>query len=143
MFRITSLPDDTRVAQELFSNPSNRDEFEVQHSIERLRNSLTTIHTLLHTALMNLLRGKETREAVVAWIAVMLESNMSRAKLRPDASLISTDGEFLNLAAVLLRLCAPFIDPKADKLKGIDPTFCGMNRQRYFICSYEQPEEHG
>lgn len=46
-------------------------------------------------------------------------------RMRADQSLISTDGEFLNLCAVLLRLCAPFTDPTADKLKLIDPTYTG------------------
>lgn len=129
--RLSSLPDDTRVAQELFSNPSNRDELEIQRSIERVRDILTRIHRYLFTAVMNLLRSKETREPAITWLAVMLESNVSRAKLRPDGSLISTDGEFLNLTAVLLQLCAPFIDPKSDKLRGIDPTYCGMRLSKY------------
>eukprot|EP00698_Gefionella_okellyi_P019961 TRINITY_DN6206_c0_g1_i1.p1 TRINITY_DN6206_c0_g1~~TRINITY_DN6206_c0_g1_i1.p1 ORF type:complete len:1181 (-),score=261.12 TRINITY_DN6206_c0_g1_i1:1145-4687(-) len=125
LFRLTSLPDDVRVGQALFSKPGDRDDDEIHGNIERTRRMLEASHELLHAAIRSLLRNKDTRDAVTAWIAVVLETNASRARMRPDPSIISTDGFFLNLAAILLRLCEPIMENKSDKVKLVDGTFVG------------------
>ena len=52
----------------------------------------------------------ETREHMVAWLGTLLDLNAARVRMNPDRVITSTDGFLLNLNAVLLRLCAPFID---------------------------------
>lgn len=79
-FRLTSLPDDVRVGEKFFAEPSRRDPQQLQESLDHLRTQLHTLCTLLHQTLLKLLRSKDTRDAVVAWFAVMLESNAARAK---------------------------------------------------------------
>jgi hypothetical protein len=101
----------------------------------------------MHDALLRLLKAKETREGVLAWIALIVELNVVRGKcvvrsplrrravftpgrMRADMSQVSSDGFFLNLCAVLLRLCGPFIEPGTDKIRLVDPTFVGARRAR-------------
>jgi ubiquitin conjugation factor E4 B len=52
----------------------------------------------------------ETREQMVSWLGTALDLNTARTRMNPDRAYISTDGFLLNVASVLLRLCAPFLD---------------------------------
>ena len=36
----------------------------------------------------------------------------------------ASDGFFMNLLAVLLRLCKPFAEPKSTKLLKVQPSYC-------------------
>lgn len=47
---------------------------------------------------------------MVSWIGQIIDLNAGRVRINADARIVSTDGFLLNLTAVLLRLCAPFID---------------------------------
>jgi hypothetical protein len=44
--------------------------------------------------------SQDTREAMLGWLAAALNSNLERAKMRPDPRKSATDGFVLNLAAV-------------------------------------------
>ena len=46
--------------------------------------------------------SQDTREAMLGWLAAALNSNLERAKMRPDPRKSATDGFVLNLAAVRL-----------------------------------------
>lgn len=52
------------------------------------------------------------------WLALALEANQEHEKEMPDVSKAAPRGFMLNLAAVLLRICQPFLDPRSGKAWG-------------------------
>lgn len=54
------------------------------------------------------------------WLFAAVESNAERAKTMPDVRLAASDGFFMNLAAVCIKLCQPFIQPSAKTWARID-----------------------
>jgi len=69
--------------------------------------------------------GAESRKSVLEWFSRTLELNAGRSQLQPDRSKVSGDGLAMNMAAVVLRLCRPFMEPGKQNEKAglIDPTF--------------------
>ncbi len=63
---------------------------------------------------------QDTRERMLAWLFAAVESNAERAKTMPDVRLAAPDGFFMNLAAVCIKLCQPFIQPSAKTWARID-----------------------
>lgn len=59
-----------------------------------------------------------TREAVLRWFAAVLDMNHGRAKLQVDPEAVAADGFFLNLSAVLLKCCEPFLEPMSGMAWG-------------------------
>ena len=72
----------------------------------------------LAALVMALLRGKDTREPMLAWLGAALASNEERAKMQPDLRAAAAHGWVVNLASVLLRACEPFLDPGSGKAWG-------------------------
>jgi ubiquitin conjugation factor E4 B len=56
----------------------------------------------------------DTREAMLGWLGAVLEGNGERAKMRSNLRVAASHGFFLNLNAVLLKLCGPFMDPSSN-----------------------------
>lgn len=52
------------------------------------------------------------------FLALALEANKEHNKEMPDVSAASSRGFMLNLSAVLLRGCEPFLDPRSGKAWG-------------------------
>lgn len=77
--------------------------------------ALSQLHSQLHRIMMTLLRNTDTREGALDWLAAALSSNAERTKMQPDLKKASTDGFMLNVAAVALKLCGPFLDPRLGK----------------------------
>lgn len=59
-----------------------------------------------------------TREATLRWLALAVESNWELSKEMPRASEAAPRGFMLNLSAVLLKSCQPFLDPTSGKAWG-------------------------
>jgi hypothetical protein len=59
---------------------------------------------------------------MLAWLARALEANAERNKLQMNPRLAASHSFFASLAAVLLRLCDPFLEPLSGKAWGkLDP----------------------
>mmetsp|Transcript_33728 Transcript_33728/g.54111 ORF Transcript_33728/g.54111 Transcript_33728/m.54111 type:complete len:692 (+) Transcript_33728:1319-3394(+) len=63
------------------------------------------------------------RNAILHYVARSLELNAARAQMQPNKAEISNDGFAVNMAAVMLILCKPFLDPNSDKIERIWPDF--------------------
>ena len=57
---------------------------------------------------------------MLAWLFAAVESNGERAKTMPNYALAAPDGFFMNLAAVCLKLCQPFLEPSAKTWARLD-----------------------
>ncbi len=65
----------------------------------------------LHRAVMAMLRHKDSpREATLAFLARLIAANAERGKLQINPEACASHGTFLNLCAVMLRMCAPFLN---------------------------------
>lgn len=86
----------------------------------------------LHQIFKNLLqRSAESRHALLSWLGNCLQANAGRAKIwtnqMPEIfQLYASDAFFLNLGAVLVKLCQPFCKPCSAKLLTFNPTYCAL-----------------
>lgn len=54
---------------------------------------------------------QDTRPRMMEWLAAAIECNNDRAKMQVNPLHTSSSGFAVNLSAVLLKLCEPFLDP--------------------------------
>jgi len=52
---------------------------------------------------------------MLKWIALALESNNEHNKASPSIQIAAPRGFMLNLAAVMLKICDPFLEPSSGK----------------------------
>ncbi|KAK9806446.1 hypothetical protein WJX73_007867 [Symbiochloris irregularis] len=130
-FGVSGLPDtvQARPTAELQQALSSRQgDAALRSSISSLQVTSVALQRSLHQLVMLLLKPAGTRPAMLAWFAAVLEINDERAKLQGDPALAASDGFFLNLSAVLLRCCQPFLEPLSGKAWGkVDPRYVVSN----------------
>ena len=51
----------------------------------------------------------------------------------------ASDGFFLNLSSLFLKLSKPFLDPKSPNLLKIDPTYCVVSRTAAQVADISTP----
>lgn len=79
---------------------------------------------------------------MLQWLFASVELNAERAKSYPDYRVAASDGFFMNLAAVCVKLCQPFIQPSAKTWARIDAR-CGSMSTRCMssaFCSGRYPQ---
>ncbi|KAK9924987.1 hypothetical protein M0R45_033328 [Rubus argutus] len=126
-FHVSALPDhpifksQPDVGQQCFSEDSKDSD---------LRSSYTTIKTVMNNlydglaeVLLTLLKNPDTRENVLEYLAEVINKNSSRAHIQVDPLSCASSGMFVNLSAVMLRLCEPFLDANLTKRDKIDPKY--------------------
>ena len=65
---------------------------------------------------------QDTREGMLTWLALALQSNAERGKMQMDPRKAANHSFFISLNAVLLKLCEPFLEPLSGKAWGkVDP----------------------
>lgn len=130
-FGISAIPDFTAnpilpsptarspdIVEQCFPNLSNVRTTDLRSAVAGIHAALGQLQAQLHRIMMSLLRNADTREAALDWLAAALRTNAERMKMRPDFKKASTDGFMLNVAAVALKMCEPFLDPLAGKAWG-------------------------
>ncbi|KAL3674853.1 hypothetical protein V7S43_000779 [Phytophthora oleae] len=101
---------------QMFANITKRTKNDVDNSILTIRNKLDSVQTTVSDIFTLLLKaGGPAREQVLAWLEQAMLVNAERAKENPDANITATNGMFVNLTMVLLKLCGPFLAPKSKK----------------------------
>ncbi|CAK0786013.1 hypothetical protein CVIRNUC_009226 [Coccomyxa viridis] len=97
---------------------------EMHRTQETLRTVMHTIYSMLHTVAMNFLKSQDTREGMLSWLALALQSNAERGKMQMDPRKAANHSFFISLNAVLLKLCEPFLEPLSGKAWGkVDPSY--------------------
>lgn len=64
--------------------------------------------------------SKTTRERILDWFALVVNSNHKRRALQVDWASVSSDGFMVNITTVLDRLCEPFMDATFSKVHRIE-----------------------
>lgn len=103
------------VAEKCFPGGDAGRKADIRTAATTIQSSLDQVHSFLHIITMALLKNQDAKSRVLDWFAAALSVNKERTKMRPDMKKASTDGFMLNVSAVLLRLCRPFLDPSTGK----------------------------
>jgi len=118
-FKLSCLPDVFWNGQpsvtDLFVNLSNQTPAAIRASVNLLRAALVDAQETLFRAVRSALRETTVRESIVAWFASALRHNAGRAKMQFEKYLYGSHGFIVNVAAVLLKLCMPFMNPDDGK----------------------------
>ncbi|GAX74152.1 hypothetical protein CEUSTIGMA_g1601.t1 [Chlamydomonas eustigma] len=136
-FSVSSIPDELNnsqpsVLQQCFSNIDARRQGDIAQSLSALRMACKHVQNELN-GIVKLLLGKSTRESMIQWLASTIEGNEERGKMVMDPMKAASHGFFINLNAVLLRLCGPFMDPSNPNFwKRVDVRFVTMNSRLSF-----------
>ena len=67
--------------------------------------------------------------AVLSWMEYAVQLNIDRGMDNPNISILSSDSFMLNLSAVMLQLCKPFLVPGSKAQSKIDPDFLRSNTE--------------
>ncbi|OAY60270.1 probable ubiquitin conjugation factor E4 [Manihot esculenta] len=128
-FHVSALPDHTifksepDVGQQCFSEVSTRRPADLLSSFTTIKTLMNNLYDDLEKVLLTLLRNSDTRENVLQYLAEVINRNSSRAHIQVDPISCASSGMFVNLSAVMLRLCEPFLDPNLTKRDKIDPKY--------------------
>ena len=67
------------------------------------------------------------------WLGAVLEGNQERAKMQANLAVAASHGFFLNLNAVMLKLCGPFMDPSSELFwKRVDVKYVTQSKRITF-----------
>lgn len=128
-FHVSALPDHTifksqpDVGQQCFSEASTRRPADLLSSFTTIKTVMNNLYEGLKQVLHSLLRNADTRESVLEYLAEVINKNMSRAHIQVDPISCASSGMFVNLSAVMLRLCEPFLDANLSKRDKIDANY--------------------
>lgn len=128
-FHISALPDNTifksqpEVGQQCFSESATRRPADLLSSFTTIKTVMNNLYDGLAEVLMSLLKNTAIRENVLGYLAAVINKNSSRAHLQVDPLSCASSGMFVNLSAVMLRLCEPFLDANLTKRDKIDPQY--------------------
>lgn len=128
-FHVSALPDhaifksEPDIGQQCFSEASTRRPADLLSSFTTIKTVMNNLYDGLAEVLMCLLKNTNTRENVLEYLAEVINRNASRAHLQADPLSCASSGMFVNLSAVMLRLCEPFLDANLTKRDKIDPKY--------------------
>ncbi|KAI3417196.1 uncharacterized protein J3R85_014674 [Psidium guajava] len=128
-FAVSALPDHAMfkgqpdVGQQCFSEASTRRPADLLSSFTTIKTVMNNLYTSLKEVLLSLLKNADTRDSVLEYLAEVINKNASRAHIQVDPISCASSGMFVNLSAVMLQLCEPFIDRDLSKKDKIDPKY--------------------
>ncbi|KAM2858775.1 hypothetical protein COP2_024274 [Malus domestica] len=128
-FHVSALPDhpifksQPDVGQQCFSDSSTRRPADLLSSFATIKTVMSNLYDGLTEVLLLLLKNADTRENVLEYLAEVINKNSSRAHIQVDPLSCASSGMFVNLSAVMLRLCEPFLDANLTKRDKIDPKY--------------------
>ncbi|KAJ0846292.1 putative U box domain, Zinc finger, RING/FYVE/PHD-type, ubiquitin conjugation factor E4, core [Helianthus annuus] len=128
-FHVSALPDQSvfkgqpDVGEQCFSESLTRRPADLLSSFTTIKTVMNNLYDGLAEVLRSLLKNTSTRENVLQYIAEVINKNASRAHIQVDPLSSASSGMFVNLSAVMLRLCEPFLDANSTKKDKIDPKY--------------------
>lgn len=109
------------VASNYFADPRTRDRGYITNSQNALRMTLQQHQEQLFTIADRFVKAsKESREKILDWFALTVNTNHRRRAMRTDPRHVSTDGFMVNVTVCLDRLCEPFMDASFSKINRIE-----------------------
>eukprot|EP00884_Botryococcus_braunii_P021437 jgi/Botrbrau1/7978/Bobra.384_2s0006.1 len=133
---VTDLANPIQNMRDEFRNANLRTmSAETRRTIDSMRMVQCSIQDQLFQLVNGLVRHKGSREGMVTWLAQAIQANaVERGKIQMDYKAAASDGFFLNMSAVLLGLCQPFMDPESKPARqSIDPRYVMQNKRLSFV----------
>ncbi|CAN6470133.1 unnamed protein product [Victoria cruziana] len=137
-FHVSALPDhpifvgQPDVGKQCFSNASGRRPADLLSSFTSIKTVMNQLYDGLKDTLLLLLKNTETREHILEYIAEFIKRNSARSHMQVNPFICASSGAFVNLSAVMLRLCEPFLDVNLTKRDKIDPKYVFYNNRLNF-----------
>ncbi|PRQ32515.1 putative aminoacyltransferase, E1 ubiquitin-activating enzyme [Rosa chinensis] len=119
-FHVSALSDHPFSVSEFFSEGSNTAD---KSSYVTIKTVMNILYDGLAQVLLTLLKNPDTSEKVLEYLAVVINKNSSRAHMQVDPLSCASSGMFVNLSAVMLRLCGPLLDANLTKIDKIYPKY--------------------
>ncbi|EFJ06900.1 ubiquitin-protein ligase, UFD2 [Selaginella moellendorffii] len=133
-FHIAAVPDlvafvkgEPDIGRQCFSDASSRRPADILSSCSAIKSCLHHLQDGLHEIVLKLLRSVDTREQVLGFLGDFIEKNAGRAQIQVNPLVNGSTGSFVNLSAVMLKLCDPFLDPPFTKMDKIDLNYVLKN----------------
>ncbi|KZT65802.1 hypothetical protein DAEQUDRAFT_746846 [Daedalea quercina L-15889] len=112
------------IANTYYSKPKDRSQADIASSTASLRGTLKSLQSSLFNIFNALVRASpESREAVLHYFARVVALNVRRAGMQVDPDTVASDCFMVNLQAILLRFCEPFMDANYTKIDRIDSAY--------------------
>lgn len=126
-FHVSALPDvftrqEHDVGHQCFSQAETRRQADLQSTFTTIKTVMHQLYEGLHNVLYHLLKNSNTREKVLEYLAEVIDKNAARAGININPLKCASAGMFVNLSAVMLKLCSPFLED-LKKLTLIDPNY--------------------
>ncbi|KAL6598275.1 hypothetical protein ACP70R_046440 [Stipagrostis hirtigluma subsp. patula] len=136
-FHVSAIPDrefasQPDVGQQCFSEASSRRPADLLSSFTTIKSVMNGLYDGLKDVLLILLKNLDTREKVLDYIAEVINKNAARSHMQVDPLKCASSGMFVNLSAVMLRLCEPFLDNMESKKDKIDVKYLFCNNRVNF-----------
>lgn len=116
--------------EDYFEKPSAKSQQERQATTDYLWKLISELNKKMHLIFKAILKSStENRNKLLFWIGTCLDANKARVKLWSRQALdfrlkYCSNEFFINLAAVLLRLCAPFCKLGSNGIVSVDLSYC-------------------
>ena len=120
-FSPSSYPDSPHVGDALLLNKTTREE--IFPVFDRLRHRFGVLQGSLKYCVLECLKLKTARPAMLRWMIQAVNLNLERTHMRPNYKDSSTHGFLLNFGAVCMELC----EPVGKKVGTIDAKYCLQN----------------
>ncbi|EPT05311.1 hypothetical protein FOMPIDRAFT_1045367 [Fomitopsis schrenkii] len=112
------------IANTYYSKPKDRSQADITSSTASLRGTLKSLQGSLFNIFNALVRASsESREAVLQYLARVISLNVRRAGMQVDPDTVASDCFMVNLQAIMLRFCEPFMDANYTKIDRIDSAY--------------------
>ncbi|KAI0346029.1 hypothetical protein BDW22DRAFT_1353692 [Trametopsis cervina] len=112
------------IAAAYFMKPKDRPATDMQSAQASLRGTLKNLQSSMFKIFDALVRaGPDSQEAVLQYFAHVISLNVKRAGTHVEPETVATDSFMVNLQAIMLRLCEPFMDANYSKIDRIDPLY--------------------
>jgi hypothetical protein len=122
VLRICASPQDPKMYA-IFKDAFKTNPKIIDGNIKQLRSKVQSVQHQAHELVLLLLKaGKDSKEAVLRWLTQALVLNNEATKSRPNPLIGASQGFQVNLCALFLRLCRPFLSD-SGKLAKVDWSF--------------------
>ncbi|KAK1660478.1 hypothetical protein QYE76_048637 [Lolium multiflorum] len=141
-FHVSAIPDrevasHPDVGQQCFSSLRPAD---LMSSFATIKSVMNSLQDGLRDVLLVLLKNLDTRDKVLEYLAEMINKNVGRSGMQVDPLKCASSGTFVNLSAVMLRLCEPFLDQMESKKGKIDVKYLPAKEREERLRVFHQSE---
>jgi ubiquitin conjugation factor E4 B len=122
------------IRQQCFSEASTRRTSDLTSSYALIKTVMHQLYDGLHDVILKLLKTAEAREKVLQYLADVIQKNANRVQMQANPFTTASNGMFVSLSAVMLKLCDPFLDASLSKKGKIEASYVLRKGRLDFRC---------